>query len=110
MRAALLGTGRIGALHAQTLMHDPDVTEVVVADADAGRARATAQRLGASVARPDELWNGRVDAVVIAAATTAHADLLHRGADAGLPMFCEKPLASDVAGTRAVLEHVRAAG
>ena len=110
MRAGLVGAGRIGAVHAQTLGEDPEVREVVVADLDAERARSAAARLGAAHAPLEELWDGRVDFVVIAASTTAHAELVHRGADAGLPIFCEKPLAADVAGTRAVLDHVAAAG
>jgi myo-inositol 2-dehydrogenase/D-chiro-inositol 1-dehydrogenase len=110
MRAGLVGAGRIGAVHAQTLRDDPEVEEVVVADLDPDRARSAAGELGAAHATLDELWDGRVDAVVIAASTTAHAELVHRAADAGLAVFCEKPLASDVAGTRAVIDHVASAG
>jgi myo-inositol 2-dehydrogenase/D-chiro-inositol 1-dehydrogenase len=110
MRAGLIGAGRIGVLHAGTLKADADVTELVVADAVEARARELAQALGVSFASLDELFDGRVDAVVIAAATFAHAELVHRGADAGLAIFCEKPLAPDVAGTRAVLDHAREAG
>jgi myo-inositol 2-dehydrogenase/D-chiro-inositol 1-dehydrogenase len=51
-----------------------------------------------------------VDAVVIAAASSAHADLIHASADAGLPTFCEKPITIDLASTAAVVEHVRATG
>jgi len=47
---------------------------------------------------------------VIAAATDAHADLIVRGIDHGLPVFCEKPVAPDVAGTLEVLKRVQAVG
>ena len=111
MRVGLLGAGRIGVMHAETLASLPEVSDLVVADVDQARARVVADKVGASSAAMDAvLTSGRVDAIVIAAATTAHAELVHRAADAGLPVFCEKPLAADVAGTRAVLEHVAAAG
>ena len=110
MRAGLIGTGRIGVLHAETLRRIPDITELVLADADPERVRAVAGAVGAAVAGVDEILDDRVDALLIAAATPAHAELVRRGADAGLPVFCEKPLAADVAGTVAVIEHARAAG
>jgi myo-inositol 2-dehydrogenase/D-chiro-inositol 1-dehydrogenase len=110
MRLGLIGAGRIGILHAETLSGISAVSELVVADADAARAREVADKVGGVFAEIDDLFAGRVDAIVVAAATSAHAELCHRGADAGLPVFCEKPLAADVAGTREVLEHVEAAG
>ena len=111
MRVGLLGAGRIGVMHAENLAAFPDVSELVVADVDAVRAREVADKIGASTASIDDtITPGRVDAVVIAAATTAHAELVRRAADAGLAVFCEKPLAADVAGTKAVLGQVEAAG
>ena len=117
MRVGLLGAGRIGVMHAGNVAALPDVSELVIADADDGRAREVAAEVGAvrstsvtSAGIDAVLTAGRVDAVVIAAATSAHTELVHRAADAGLPIFCEKPLAPDVAGTEAVLKHVAAAG
>jgi myo-inositol 2-dehydrogenase/D-chiro-inositol 1-dehydrogenase len=110
VRVGLIGTGRIGVLHAGTLIRSAAVSELVVADADAARAARAAEATGASLATVDELFAGRADAIVIAATSAAHTPLLLRGADAGLPMFCEKPLAADLAGTRAVVERLAAAG
>ena len=117
MRVGLLGAGRIGVMHAENIATLPDVSELVIADVEESRAREVAAEVGASVSTAVTaagidavLTPGRVDAVVIAAATTAHTELVHRAADAGLPIFCEKPLAPDVAGTEAVLKHVAAAG
>jgi myo-inositol 2-dehydrogenase/D-chiro-inositol 1-dehydrogenase len=110
MRVGLVGTGRIGVLHAGSLLQTAGVEELVLADADGDRAVRVAAEVGAAAAGVDELFSGRVDALVIAATSSAHADLLYRGADAGLTMFCEKPLAADLAGTLAVIEHLRATG
>jgi myo-inositol 2-dehydrogenase/D-chiro-inositol 1-dehydrogenase len=51
---------------------------------------------------------GRVDAMVVAAGTDVHAEMMHLAADAGLPVFCEKPIATDLPATNAVVEHLRA--
>src|SRR6266511_4157421 len=110
MRVGLVGAGRIGVLHAGTLPDHPRVAGLVVADVDNGRARQLADQVGAEVAAVDELFDGHADAVVIAAATSAHAELVHRALDAGIPVFCEKPLAADVPGTREVLVHASAGG
>jgi len=110
MRVGLVGAGRIGVLHAGTLTDDPQVAGLVVADVDNGRARQLADKVGAEVAAVDELFDGHADAVVIATATSAHAELVHRALDAGIPVFCEKPLAADVPGTREVLVHASARG
>jgi myo-inositol 2-dehydrogenase / D-chiro-inositol 1-dehydrogenase len=110
MRVGLVGAGRIGALHAGTLTDHPQVAGLVVADVDHGRARQVADKVGAEVAPVDELFDGHADAVVIAAPTSAHAELVHRAIDAGIPVFCEKPLASGVAGTRQVVAHASASG
>src|SRR6266545_4263794 len=91
MRVGLVGVGRIGVLHAETLADNPQVSQLRIADADPARAREVAGKVGAAV-------------------TGAHAELVQRGAEAGLPVFCEKPLAADVAGTRRVLARVAAAG
>lgn len=110
MRIGLAGVGRIGAFHAQTLQSLERVDSLVVADADPTRARDVAAQLGVeSVATPDELFRSGIDALVIAAATDAHAALIVAAVSAGLPTFCEKPVAPDVDGTRAVLEEVSAA-
>ena len=73
----------------------------------AGRATVAAE-LGVErggVAR-GELFAAGIDGLVIAAATDAHAALVVGGVEAGLPTFCEKPVAGDVDGTLAVLDKV----
>lgn len=104
MRIGLIGTGRIGAFHAETLAGLPAVTGVVVHDADERSARAVADRIGATRAADlDGLLGSGVDGVVIAAPTFAHAELILAAARAGLPVFCEKPVAGTLQETDAVL-------
>ena len=110
LRVGLIGAGRIGVLHARTLKHNSRVGELLVSDADEARAREVAAGIGVRAVPVDRLFEGGVDAVVVAAATAAHADLVRRAAAAKLPVFCEKPLAPDIASTIEVLEALEAAG
>ncbi len=106
MRIGVAGVGRIGRFHAETLRGHPTVESVVVADADPERARLTASAISAEVApTTDALLAAGLDALVIAAATGAHPDLIVRGLDAGLPVFCEKPVAADIGATLTVLKR-----
>ncbi|HEX5405613.1 MAG TPA: Gfo/Idh/MocA family oxidoreductase [Pseudonocardiaceae bacterium] len=104
MRIGLVGTGRIGARHAKTLSTLDHVDSVVLTDADPLRAKQVADTLGLECV-PDVFTAG-VDGVVIAAATPAHPELILRAVDLGLPVFCEKPVATDIDGTLAVLERI----
>ncbi|WP_406456622.1 Gfo/Idh/MocA family oxidoreductase [Streptomyces sp. NBC_00876] len=111
MRIGLIGTGRIGSFHAGVLTRHPAVETLVVTDTDPDRAAEVADRTGASaVAGAQEVFGAGVDAVVIASATAAHAELIGRAARAGLPAFCEKPVALDLAGTLGALREVERAG
>ena len=102
----LVGVGRIGAFHARTLHGLPDV-EVVVADAQAARAQALAGSLGVRWAADiDSLLRGRLDALVVATPTGTHAELIERGVAAGVPVFCEKPVAENSVKTLEVIKSV----
>ena len=94
MRIGLAGLGRIGAFHARTLSALPQVDSLVVTDVVPGRAARVADTLGVeAVDTFSDLLSSGVDGVVIAAATDTHPALLTAAVDAGLPTFCEKPLA-----------------
>jgi myo-inositol 2-dehydrogenase/D-chiro-inositol 1-dehydrogenase len=110
MRFGVIGVGRMGLVHARTLTGLQGAGSVVVADADGDRAARAGEDLGAEVAPTPEALFDSVDAVVIAAATSAHAELIHAAVDAGLPSFCEKPISLDLKSTEEVMEHVRASG
>jgi myo-inositol 2-dehydrogenase/D-chiro-inositol 1-dehydrogenase len=110
MRVGVIGLGRIGLYHARILDDHPDVERLVVSDVDPERTRAVSQELDADAAAGVDELLGRVDAVLIATSTDTHAGLIRAGVDAGLPVFCEKPVALDLRSTRDVVAGVRAAG
>lgn len=100
----------MGSFHARVLADHPRVDELVITDVDEDRAKQLAGDLGVEVVGSAAQLVERVDALVIAAASSAHAELLHLAADAGLPTFCEKPIAIDLATTNEVIEHLERAG
>ncbi len=109
MRIGVIGVGRMGRVHATTLASIPGA-EVLVADADQGRAEELGRELGVEVAPGVEELLKSSEAVVVAAATDAHADLVHAAADASLPTFCEKPISLDLESTGDVVAHVEKSG
>jgi myo-inositol 2-dehydrogenase/D-chiro-inositol 1-dehydrogenase len=111
LHLGIVGVGRIGAFHAATLRSLPAVGRLTITDADAGRAAKLAGELDAeTVSSTDVLLGSDLDAVVVAAPTPAHAALLKAAAAAGLPAFCEKPVALELDPLDSVLEEVERAG
>ena len=111
LHVGVVGVGRIGAFHAQTLADLPGVARLTLADAEPSRAERVAADVGAeAVETAEALLDAGVDALVIATSTTGHAPLLGLAAGAGLPAFCEKPVALDLATLDALLEEVERAG
>ncbi|MFG2944660.1 Gfo/Idh/MocA family protein [Streptomyces adustus] len=111
MRIGILGLGRIGAFHAETLSALDAVASLVVADPFAQAAKAAGERFGAEVAdSPEEMLAAGVDGVVVAAATDAHPALILAAVDAGVPVFCEKPVARTMREGVEVLKAVQGRG
>lgn len=110
MRIALLGAGRIGQLHARLLIGTPGVAGVIVADDAGQRAAALAAEVGATVASSIEAGLRSADAVVIAATTSAHAGLIRAAIGCRLPIFCEKPLADDLATSLGLATEIERSG
>lgn len=110
MRVALLGVGRLGSFYARLLRAHPDVSELALFDVDEARAASHASALGAQAAHSSDAALNGVDAAVIATPSATHAGLIHRCLDAGIPCFCEKPIALGMTQAREVAEHVAATG
>ncbi|MFE1104962.1 Gfo/Idh/MocA family oxidoreductase [Streptomyces rochei] len=107
MRIGILGLGRIGAFHAETLHTLETVDSLVVADPYADAAKAATERFGAEIAdSPEALLAAGVDGVVVAAATDAHPALIVAAVEAGVPVFCEKPVARTMTEGVEVLKAV----
>jgi myo-inositol 2-dehydrogenase/D-chiro-inositol 1-dehydrogenase len=114
VRIGLVGTGRIGRVHTQTLIqHVPEADLQVVADVNAQSARECAQLFGvpkAAESFEQILADKSIEAVVICSSTDTHAPFIIQAAQAGKHIFCEKPIAADLARIDAALAAVEKAG
>lgn len=111
---ALIGSGRMGAFHAETLaLRLPQARLVAVADPARGAAERLTAALGAGRPYTDvaQIWEDpEVDAVVIATPARSHADLVVAATGAGKHVFCEKPMAVTLPEADRAIDAARAAG
>lgn len=93
LNIGILGCGRIGQVHARSLMRMTDAKIVALADAFPASAEALAKTTGAQVRDVDTIIaSDDVDAIIICTPTDTHYDLIHAAAKAGKAIFCEKPI------------------
>ncbi|HVH95226.1 MAG TPA: Gfo/Idh/MocA family oxidoreductase [Nocardioidaceae bacterium] len=95
VRVGLIGAGRIGASHATLLARRVSGARMTaIADPRPGVAERLADPLGCrAVDTAEALFaDADIEAVVIAASSQVHADLVVAAADAGKAVFCEKPM------------------
>jgi myo-inositol 2-dehydrogenase/D-chiro-inositol 1-dehydrogenase len=107
----VIGLGRIGAFHTETLSNLDGVDGLVITDERPDVVAAVATKFGARpVDSVEQLLNSGIDGVVVAAATPAHAELTLAAVAAGLPTFCEKPIAATAAESARVAEAITRSG
>src|SRR5512143_1628212 len=114
VKIAVIGTGRMGSVHCRNIVRSiPEADLVAVCDIRLEVAQAVADELGiARVVRDyhELLDDKEIEAVLIAATTTAHDYIMKDAALAGKQIFCEKPLALEMEKIDSALETVRQAG
>lgn len=107
LNMALIGAGRIGSFHAETIARRlPNARLVAVADPAPGAARKLADSLDCEVAHIDVqavFADSNVDAVLIATPARFHTPLAVSAANAGKHVFCEKPMALTIADAEQVI-------
>lgn len=110
-RVGLIGTGRIGLVHAGSIADTPGAELTYIADPFVDGAHKLAAQFGGKVTdNPLELLNsGEVDVVVIASPTPTHVDLISAAIDAGVHAMCEKPIDLDITRANALRDKVAAA-
>ena len=111
MRLGLIGLGRIGAFHTNTLVGIPAIDSLVVTDLVPEKTKTIVERFGAQgvegVDSLDALLGSGVDGVIIAAGTDAHTKLILACVEAGLPTLCEKPVGSNGAEGAELLRRLQ---
>jgi len=111
---AVIGTGRMGSVHARNLVRAiPEANLFAVCDIRLEVAQAVADELGVTrVVRDyhDLLADPSIEAILIATNTDTHAYIIQDVAAAGKHIFCEKPIALDLADVDRALAAVERAG
>lgn len=114
LRFGILGAGRIGRVHAETVAFRlPEAEIVAIADVNQDAARALAERCGIPkvVGSAAEIFSDKsIDAVLICTSTDTHAGLIVEAAEAGKHIFCEKPVSLDLQKIDNSLAAVEKAG
>jgi myo-inositol 2-dehydrogenase/D-chiro-inositol 1-dehydrogenase len=110
IKIGIIGAGYIGGVHAQALARDGRVSLAAVYDVAEERAQALARSSGAAVSPGAEELIEASDAVYITTPNTKHTELAVAAAAAGKHVFCEKPLATNLADARRVLDAADASG
>jgi len=112
LRVGLAGLGSMGRNHLRILAGRDDIRLVAVADpVEPTLAGATAQTGAQGFAEPlAMIAEAELDAVVIAAPTTAHVPLALAAIERGVAVLVEKPLAATVDEGMRIVQASRAAG
>jgi len=99
LQLAVVGVGRMGALHAETIAAADSIDVVAVADSILDVAGRVAEQIGADGYESLDALSERddVEAWLIATPTTTHPSVVEMALDAGLHILCEKPLSLDLA-------------
>jgi predicted dehydrogenase len=107
MRVGFLGAGLIATFHSKMLRASGEPFERAgVYDPDAARAEQFALASGSIACRTEEEVLDSCDAVYVCTWTSEHPRLVDLAAERGLAVFCEKPLATTLAGARAMADRV----
>lgn len=111
-RIALVGCGAIArSFHLPALVRHPAIAEkLVLVDRVADRAAALGSEFGVDEVASDHRQTlDRVDGAIVAVPPEAHARIARDYLEAGVPVLCEKPLATSSEDARLLLELARKA-
>lgn len=100
LRAAVVGVGRLGALHAAKYAAIPGVRLTHVVDIDTARAEHVARDTGARVLEDFRALSGRVDLVSIATPTVTHLEIAACLLNGGIDVLVEKPMTATLEEAR----------
>jgi predicted dehydrogenase len=100
LRAAVVGAGRLGMLHAQKYAALDGVTLQYVVDIDSARARKIAGDTGAVPLGDYRELKGRVELASVAAPGATHHSIARDLMESGVDVLLEKPMAATLSEAR----------
>jgi predicted dehydrogenase len=110
IRTAVVGAGKMGAVHAKVYDSLPQSDLVAVVDTDIDKARKLARKYKCSAFANCSGLLDKVKAVTIATPTASHYELAKLFIENGVAVMIEKPLAADVNQAREIVELAKNRG
>ncbi len=114
LKIGLVGAGRIGNVHAQSITyHIPEAEIVRVTDVRVESAKALAEKFGIPAYSDnylDIVNDPAIDAVLVCSPTPTHADIAIAAMKTGKHVFCEKPVDLTVEKIRKTAEVAKETG
>ena len=114
LHIGIIGAGRIGRVHAETLafrLPESQIVSITDVNREAAQALAARCNIPKVAASSDEiLADKQIEVVLICSSTNTHADLIAQAAKAGKHIFCEKPIAFSLDEIDRALAAVKTAG
>ena len=102
VRTAVIGAGKMGAIHAKVYDQLEQSDFIAVVDIDADKARPLAEQYNCSAFSDYTDIIGKVDAVTIATPTVTHLNLAKKFIKNNIAVLIEKPLAVNVTEGRKI--------
>jgi len=113
VKVGVIGCGRIGIVHLGAINKAPGVVPIVVSNPTVSKAEDAAKKFGVPKFTSDAMeviTDPEVDAVWICSPSQYHADQIKACAANGKHVFCEKPIATDLAETVEAINACNEAG
>merc|ERR1719246_61871 len=113
IKVGVIGCGRIGLVHLGAITKSPSVDVVIVSNPTVSKAEAAASQYGVSRFTSDAMdviTDPEVDAVWICSPSQFHAEQIKACAANNKHVFCEKPIATDLAETVEAINACNEAG
>lgn len=114
IKIGVIGTGRIGKVHTETIAQKiPEAEVIALADVNISSAQELANRFSIKKVSGnylDIINNSEIDAVLICSPTDTHAQYIIEAAKAGKHIFCEKPIDLDLDTIQNSLDVVEECG
>jgi len=113
VRVGVIGCGRIGIVHLGAITKAPNVRAVIVSNPTVSKAEDAAKTFGVPRFTSDAMeviTDPEVDAVWICSPSQYHAEQIKACAANKKDVFCEKPLATDLAETVEAINACNEAG
>jgi len=110
---AIVGAGRVGLIRGALAARYPEVDWIGIAEIKPERGAIVAEKIGADFVTEDFrelLARPEVTAAVISTDEHLHVEPVLAAVERRLPMLIEKPLATDLAESRRVLEAIEKSG